>query len=231
MVPVVSIARDPWCPWFVLTYSELSLVLQGNLSNRGTSFLVLTPLSPELWWLNGSKIACWKWLDYLLCEIKAVCLKLNVETRWRKSQRCLLQKHPGCPRHHSSPECAAKLLLLTSLISSSCPQMPAFKIMKKIIKAFLIQLYCLSVPFHYQSQNMLFSTISHDRCAEFQLHSNPLQLWNSIILYFGANRPFETQVKNLITVDKFCFPLWGYLPWGLKCSQQTHKWIFSIITS
>lgn len=93
--------------------------------------------------------------------------------------------------------------------------------MEKIIKAFLIQFYCLSVPFHYQSQNMLFSTISHGRCAEFQLHPNPLQLWNSIILCFGANRPFETQLKNLITVDKFCVPLWGYLPWGLKCSQQT----------
>lgn len=57
MVLVVSIARDPRCTWFVLTYSELSLVPQENLSNRGTSFLVLTPVSHELCWLNASKIA------------------------------------------------------------------------------------------------------------------------------------------------------------------------------
>lgn len=76
------------------------------------------------------------------------------------------------------------------------------------------------MPFHYQSQNMLFSTISHGKCEEFQLYYNPLQLRNSIILYFGKNRPFETQLKNLITVDKFCFPLWGNLPLGLKCNQQ-----------
>ena len=68
---------------------------------------------------------------------------------------------------------------------------------------------------------MLFSTVFHCRCANF----NYIKIPCNPGIYYRTNRPVEGSLKNLTTVDNIFSPLWWKLSWGLNSKQHTYKYL------